>query len=187
MFTITRQKHKFTCMTTRTTRSIISNEAVWSFISCHKKCTKCPHSSVCLHTHLQTSSPLSNCSTDDLMVKSGQYYCCACEVTLVILDTLIVFTYLLTSAWVAQRGGRRHGFACGRRAPAVCPRLHSPPGWNQGCLEATAHMIRNSEFHDAASRQSHGHGEQSMLTSESTSWNVGVYASRSGKLLNTIY
>jgi len=24
------------------------------------------------------------------------YYCCACEVTLVILDTLIVFTYLLT-------------------------------------------------------------------------------------------
>jgi len=28
-------------------------------------------SSVCIHIHTQTSSPLSNCSTDDLLVKSG--------------------------------------------------------------------------------------------------------------------
>ena len=28
-----------------------------------------------------------------------------------------------------------HGFACGRCASAPCRRLHSPPAWDQGCLE----------------------------------------------------
>jgi len=66
---------------------------------------------------------------------------------------------------IAQRGGRRHGFTCGRRAPAACPRLHSPPAWDQGRLEAIAKVIWNLEYHDSASRQSsHRHGELSMQT-----------------------
>jgi len=101
------------------------------------------------HTRTQTSLPLSNCSTGD------------------------VWSNLDHSPRITQRGGRRHRFTCGRRAPAACPRLHSPPAWDQGCLEAIAKVMWNPEYHDSSSRQSsHEHSERSMLTSESTSWNA---------------
>jgi len=51
MFSTTRKNTSFRDNTDYTFRpTVISNEAVWSFISCHKKCSKCPPSTF-THAH----------------------------------------------------------------------------------------------------------------------------------------
>ena len=99
-------------MTTRTTCSVISNEAVWYCINCHKKCPKC---------HLSTFTHA---------LKRARHWVTAALVTYGIIWTIY--------PRIAQWGGRCHRFACSRCTPPACSRLHSPAAWDQGCLEVTA-------------------------------------------------
>ena len=82
-----------------------------SFINfiCHKKCSKCLLSA---STHARTRA---------------HHW---------ITATLMISWSNLDHSSTNRIGSRHHGFACGRRASAACPRLHSPLAWDHGCLEA---------------------------------------------------
>jgi len=81
-------------------------------------------SSVRLHTQTQMSLPLSNCSNGDVWSN---------------LDHSSINVVYVTDS-------------CAVNGPAACPKLHSSPAWDQGCLEAIAKVIWNQEYHDSESR-----------------------------------
>ena len=80
-----------------------TRSAVWSLVNCHKKCSKC---GLFIHGRRRACHWVTAA-----LVTCGQIW--------------------TIPPRIAQQGGRRHGFTRGRRAPAACPILHSPPAWDR--------------------------------------------------------
>jgi len=118
---------------------------------------ECDHSSIVvksdqdvllrLYTRTQTSLPLSKCSTDDLVVKAGPLLHESFNEVVDVTDS--------------------------RAVDALLQLVHR---FVIGAVGGHCKGDSFTKFHKSASEQSYGSGKQSMLTSESTSWNLSKKA-----------